>query len=446
MKAQSQEKGFLGAMKAFFPYMMKFVFGKRGLGVTVFNYAAPILSVVFLFNVISYATSATFSLKLTVNGKFIGYIESEQDFLNAEALVLQRVNYFGSDNTIEISSEFAIANAGSSELLTPGQVANAIIEASDFTPVSAIGFFIDDVCYGAVLKEDKPVIDKALQALLDDSLQELLDDLPNGASDEDVSFYKQVQFDSYELFLEDSIVKPEEIISMINSTSGDGEPYLPVVVTLTEIYEVASDFETITQPNDNLFEGTTREAHAGVRGVNQVEARVSLLNGEEKSRSIVNTTVITPPVDRVIHTGTRPRDNKSVSPQPGTPGMFVWPTLMSGYISQNYFSGHGAVDIAGSSFHGTPVYAAGSGIVTEVHYLSTGYGYYIVIQHGEEYDNLKTLYSHCNEIIVTVGQEVIQGEQIGTVGRTGRADGSHLHFEVIDGNRRLNPNNYISKG
>jgi murein DD-endopeptidase MepM/ murein hydrolase activator NlpD len=428
-----------GGIKAGLPYLARFVFGKRGLAVTLFNYAAPILSVVFLLNVVTYATSTNFVLKLTVNGEFLGYIRSEQVFLDAEADVLSRVNYFGSNNIIEILPEFSIANAGSTKPLTFLQVADAILENSEYTLKFAYGFFIDGVCYGAFLEADKPVID--------DAMQSLLDVYTTGAEDEDISFRNHVEWSEYTLFLDESVVDPQEIISMVTATrrntDGTEEPYLPIAVTRTLSYDVSVPFTTESQLDDTRFEGQSRVSQQGADGINHVTARVSYVNGVEVSRLISNVEPVKEPVPRITQHGTRPLDEREVAPIRGQLGLFSWPTREHFKISNGFKRGHSAIDISGSGIRGTPVFAAGCGEVIEVHWLRSGYGHYIVIQHGEEYNHLKTLYSHNDEQIVRVGQRVVEGEQIGTVGRTGRADGYHLHFEVIDGSRRLNPNLFL---
>jgi murein DD-endopeptidase MepM/ murein hydrolase activator NlpD len=94
---------------------------------------------------------------------------------------------------------------------------------------------------------------------------------------------------------------------------------------------------------------------------------------------------------------------------------------------------------------GTPVYAAADGVVIfagpdKVAVYSPWPNYYgnvVVIQHA---DDLYTLYAHLSVIAVEVGQNVQVGEQIGEVGQTGVAIGSHLHFEV----RRVDVENYFS--
>jgi hypothetical protein len=90
---------------------------------------------------------------------------------------------------------------------------------------------------------------------------------------------------------------------------------------------------------------------------------------------------------------------------------------------------------------GTPVYAAGDGVVLfagadDVAMYSPWRNYYgnlVVIQHV---DDLSTLYAHLSLITVRAGDSVEAGEPIGEVGRSGVAIGSHLHFEVRDGDVR----------
>jgi murein DD-endopeptidase MepM/ murein hydrolase activator NlpD len=349
---------------------------------------------------------------------------------------MQRVNYIGSDKTIDISAEFAIANAGASEILSDMEVANAILINSDFTLKYAYGFFVNGHCYGAILEEDIEIVRNAIQSHLNK--------FTTGESDEDVVFLDHVFVGAYERFLTESVVTPEEIIAMINPET------LPVVVTRTEQYEIPTDYETIYQPNDRLFEGNTELSRQGVQGTNRITSRVTYQNGVEVRRSPIANDVVTEPTSRIIYNGTRPRGDIAVSNQVVDPGMFKWPVIThdgnpAGQITsgQHFSSGHPGIDIAGSGLRNTPIIAAGSGTVTEVEWRTGGYGHFIVIEHE---NGMKTLYSHLNQMIVSIGQHVSQGEQIGTLGSTGLAQGPHLHFEVIDTNgRRVNPMNFTSR-
>jgi murein DD-endopeptidase MepM/ murein hydrolase activator NlpD len=94
---------------------------------------------------------------------------------------------------------------------------------------------------------------------------------------------------------------------------------------------------------------------------------------------------------------------------------------------------HAGIDIAAST--GTPVAAAQQGRVSFAGYRGN-YGRTVVISHPGGY---ATLYAHLDRISVRRGQMISQGGRIGTVGNTGRSTGPHLHFEVHQGRKLLDP-------
>ena len=69
-----------------------------------------------------------------------------------------------------------------------------------------------------------------------------------------------------------------------------------------------------------------------------------------------------------------------------------------------------------------------------------GYGVVAVIDHGFGF---QTLYAHMQSVAVKPGQKVSRGQQIGTVGSTGMSSGSHLHYEVILGGKKVDPVYYF---
>lgn len=101
---------------------------------------------------------------------------------------------------------------------------------------------------------------------------------------------------------------------------------------------------------------------------------------------------------------------------------------------------HQGIDLSGNK--GEPIYAAGNGTVVEVRRNFFGYGREIVVDHGFGY---KTRYAHLNDMYVRVGDVVARGEQIATMGNTGKSKGVHLHYEVIYRDRRVNPLNYYNQ-
>ena len=103
--------------------------------------------------------------------------------------------------------------------------------------------------------------------------------------------------------------------------------------------------------------------------------------------------------------------------------------------------GHGGMDLAVPT--GTPIRAALGGTVTVSKYNAGGYGYYVMIDHG---NGLATLYGHCSKLLAKVGQTVEAGDIIALSGSTGRSTGPHLHFEVRVNGERTNPRAYLPKG
>ena len=100
--------------------------------------------------------------------------------------------------------------------------------------------------------------------------------------------------------------------------------------------------------------------------------------------------------------------------------------------------GHTGMDLAVPT--GTSVRAALPGTVTVSTYNQGGYGYYVMIDHG---NGLSTLYGHNSQLLARVGQTVEAGDVIALSGSTGRSTGPHLHFEVRINGERTNPRSYL---
>lgn len=120
---------------------------------------------------------------------------------------------------------------------------------------------------------------------------------------------------------------------------------------------------------------------------------------------------------------------------------------VEGRISSPYgkrispFSGerdiHSGVDI--SATPGTAVQATADGVVSYSGW-SPQSGYLVVIEHG---CGFTTAYAHNKKNLVKVGQHVKRGETIGQVGSSGRSTGPHVHYEVWEKGRRVNPSKFF---
>jgi LysM repeat protein len=119
-------------------------------------------------------------------------------------------------------------------------------------------------------------------------------------------------------------------------------------------------------------------------------------------------------------------------------GKFVWPAV--GPISQDAHEGHWALDIAVPT--GTQIRAADRGTVVMAGWSPVGYGFRVVIDHGNDY---LTLYAHLSDIYVEVGQVVGKGQVIGASGANGNVTGPHLHFELRDFGVLTDPLRYLPR-
>lgn len=99
---------------------------------------------------------------------------------------------------------------------------------------------------------------------------------------------------------------------------------------------------------------------------------------------------------------------------------------------------HNGIDFSGPE--GIGIYASGDGTVIKVERNKSGYGNNIVIDHGYGY---KTRYAHLKDIKVKKGSKVKRGQEIGTMGNTGKSTAPHLHYEVLKNDKAVNPINFF---
>ncbi|MDE7362039.1 MAG: peptidoglycan DD-metalloendopeptidase family protein [Oscillospiraceae bacterium] len=484
-----QEKGVFGGIIAWCRVAGRLVFGKRGWIVTIANWALPICSCIFLFNIVTYANNQIYALKLTVNGDFIGYIDNETTFTEAEKMVQKRINYTGSSTEIiTFEPTYEVDLAGTITPLTNYQLTDKLLEMMDAEIAHGYGLYVGDAYYGTLLEHDR----------VDAALDDLLNAYRTGEPKEVVEFDRSITY-VYGLYLVDSFVTEDEIIRQLTSKrqvasyytvvdddspslvcdkldmtyeeiarlnpdfSAESElhtgdmiqittdvPYLTIIITRELRYNEPIPYPTEYVEDSTLYAQNSRRNQHGEDGVRFVVANVSYINGEEISRRVLSRTTVTQPVTEIIAIGTKPRPDNAAPGQMIEEGKLLWP--VGGYdggsiIEMMYghggYVGHKGIDISAS--YGTPIYAAANGyVVTAVGdgYYNGGRGSYVVIQHDDGY---ATNYYHMSTVYAYPGQYVTAGDMIGEVGLTGETYGPHLHFEVrlgVDGTP-LNPIDYL---
>lgn len=113
----------------------------------------------------------------------------------------------------------------------------------------------------------------------------------------------------------------------------------------------------------------------------------------------------------------------------------VWPAASHSVSGYTYSAWHPGIDVM--ALYGTPIDAIDTGVVVYAGWNYTGYGNFVIIDHG---DGQWSAYAHLSQILVECSAAVTQGELIGLAGATGNATGSHLHFEIFQaGLGQVNP-------
>ncbi len=130
--------------------------------------------------------------------------------------------------------------------------------------------------------------------------------------------------------------------------------------------------------------------------------------------------------------------HKSVGAQKTTP---IAAEDMIG-ISTYFSSFHPGIDYRAKV--GTTIHAMLPGVVNQVGFEKGGYGRYVVIVHHLDGQTLFSLYAHMKATHLVAGDGVDAGDKVGEVGLTGHTTGPHLHFEIHDTTRAINPLKFFS--
>ncbi|MBR3970241.1 MAG: peptidoglycan DD-metalloendopeptidase family protein [Ruminococcus sp.] len=454
--------------KAVLTFIGSFFFGEGGVCYTAFNYILPIVCIAFLVSVISYGSGQKYGIAVEFKGEKLGIITAEADYERAERDFRQRISYSEDDDKIDLSAKLSVCVISDGDsVISAGQLADEMLEASDHELIEAYGIYIDGKFAGAV--NDHNEVQSALDAAL-------LDYKPDGIVKE-VSYANKIEY-TKGIYLKDSLRDEKDAIKQLTSTkekrrvyiAGTNETVLDVIrkfgmkiddfnrlnpnaeegiipgqilnVTETErflpiqyICETETltflDYETIEVETSALNVGIRSVLTKGERGEKVSNYEVTYIDGIEQSRKVISSTMLKAPVVETIGIGTysaMPDDPQTVyfgSPMTGT-GYMGWP-LDGGWVSDSFISdrNHKGLDIAAPE--GTEIYAAAEGQVVSAGWNSGGYGNVVMIEHPDGY---ATVYAHMIMVYAVEGQYVTKGQLIGFVGNTGNSFGNHLHFEV----------------
>ena len=361
----------------------------------------------------------TLGYKVIYNGRNIGVVENREVFDNAICVINSNVEHTKVIKTVDGAS-FELTLTLSSNFMDSYDVVEEVVKNTD------------DIVFANVLY----VNDRAVAYTDIQNLAELIEESR-------CRYYIDGAENSAEFI---DAVRLEKVVSASKKMSSDEEVKDIIlnldVKTISKIsFESPIAFSTKTVKTATQYIGYSKIETAGLNGVASKTELVETVNGMESSREVLKNEVLVAPVTQVVLTGTAVNMATPTEKAQAQSAGFILPLNSYEHISAYWGDGrnHKAIDFAGK--RGQALFAVQGGVVTCAAYRGN-YGYLVEIDHG---NGLRTRYAHCDALCVKVGQVVNQGDQIATMGNTGRSTGDHLHFEVLKNGNQVNPYPYIFK-
>ena len=210
--------------------------------------------------------------------------------------------------------------------------------------------------------------------------------------------------------------------------------------SITKTQSLSAEYTSKLEEQDDIIDALIEAERIRVEKEQKAEEERKRKAEEERLRIEAETASNNNTAGNETNSGS---DNGNVST-----GNFVWPVPTSGRITSTFGNReqptegasayHKGLDIGASS--GSNIVAAAGGTVTTATY-SVSAGNFVMISHG---NGLYTVYMHSSKLLVSVGEQVNQGEVIALVGSTGFSTGAHLHFGVMKNGTYVNPQDYVS--
>ncbi len=440
---------------------------------------APVVCVVLFSTTVIYGEDMDrYGFAVEYNGQLLGYIAEEEDYYTALSIVAELLQNAKDEYSVPTQHKLtAAAFDAAVPYITPPTLADEMLHAADITLMECYGVYRGDAFLGAV--DDPDIIRQALSRHLSDYSNALTVDV-------DSIFYTEQLRYEYGLYAAQQKVDAARLAKKLTTateqvktitTEKEASVYtlalqytmsvealyelnpdlteripkgtavtikvtesaMPIAYTATLATVALTDYPVTEIPTADLPLGQQQIIQPGSSGEAAQTVSITYVNGVEISRTVLSSTHLSDPVGETVLVGTyTAKPNSSTTKLYGT-GEYTWP-VNGGYISDPYISNrnHKGLDIAAPA--NTEIFAAADGTIITAGWHNGGYGYYIVVDHGNGYE---TRYAHCNEILVNVGEKITKGQLIGLVGSTGRSTGNHLHFEVLFEGEHRNPAEYL---
>ncbi|MDR1893038.1 MAG: peptidoglycan DD-metalloendopeptidase family protein [Oscillospiraceae bacterium] len=454
------------------------------------NYAVPLLCILGLIGTVNSFNSVSYSLKVVYNGQTLGFVRNERVFTEASDLFVREVRQVEDASDYLSVPQYSLQIVGETALLNSFELRDKIAGVTrGIQPAS--GLYVDGSFVAAM--EQSAQISAVLDGILDAARTE--------TQGERVAFSSQIAYDEG-LYPVEDVVSVEMLFAQLATedtefetvTADEGDtadsiaarynlsvqtllamnpelpaelvpgkavslavaktPRLGIKIIKNEIYTQTLEFAGEEIRDGTKVEGYRKVQTSGKNGEAQITAEVSYINGVEISRNILETKILSEPVNEKVVIGTKTEASVQAETAAAaaaqarqgngiaTGGTMFFPVadVLGLYVSTYFGAGrsHKGWDIAAPG--GTDIYAADGGTVVAMNPWPGGYGLHFVVDHG---NGIQTLYAHCRAVYVTLGQKVTRGQGLAAVGSTGNSTGNHLHFEVRVNGTPVNPADWL---
>lgn len=386
----------------------------------IFNVAVPTFALGLLIFTVCFWTMGDYSLTVTYEDEYVATISNEAVLTEATAQVNNALSASKSNDktvtpTMQISAPYTTSSTSGAK-----DVYTKLVDLNSGIVNDACGLYVDGVFFGAALSYED--LNAKMTSYLD-SAKEGFDGTTTTTFNNDVQLKKGVYAVS--------------TLMNVDNLFESAKPYLSVRLETDFTIEYEKAYSTTYEYDDTQTDDYREVIREGENGLQQVYYRLVYVDGVQTDAIVKNSTTLSEPVEEIVKVGT-------LESGKGT-GEFIWPVPAANNISSlfeyRWGSFHAGIDIADVGIYRADIVASDTGTVTFSDWDSSGYGYMVIVDHGNGYN---TMYAHCDELYVSEGDIVNQGDVLAAVGCTGYSTGDHLHFEIWENGTAVNPCEYMN--
>lgn len=381
---------------------------------------APVAAAILLVLTVCFWTCNDSPLTVNVGGQYIATIDNEKVLTQASAQMHSALSDTDTNEQTTVPvMQIGLPTLGDTKTSSVTDVYEKLVDCNEAVVANAGGLYVDGVFYGAT--EDTDALSLALTKVLDDA-KARYDETTTTTFENDVKVETGVYAASVMMDAQELVDSAKQNFSIRLETD------------LTVEYEKL--YTTIYEYDETQLDTYTKVKQAGENGTQRIFYRLVYIDGMLADSIVQSTTVTKEPVDQILVVGTK--ESYSAT------GDFMWPVPYTRNVTSPYEhrwgTFHWGIDISWNGIYGQDIVASDSGTVTWAGWDNSGYGNYVIIDHG---NGFQTMYAHCCDVYVSIGDKVIKGDAIAGVGNTGYSFGDHLHFEIIKNGEKVDPELYV---